>query len=312
MSRLSPADGTLEAVAAIARFPLRWCSTDEAPSDPAEVAARGWFRGAPECARYLAGLTRAAIEPARAFGGEWPMLASDNWLMTPAAPVALTGSGGEGVDAFYSRRDGAVYREAAGWEKLFLAPADRDGAPGRPFELLWFGDSERFTVSRGMLEIEDLFAVLEAPAERAWVEGLLVRGRRVDPQVLDGLTWGALEAPAKLTVNRASSLERDVNWSDPERYLRARADVERTERRGAGIVVHSATGNNLYFQVAALDDGWTLELDGGDYPITGFSMRRLGTTLSLTARLHPSVDPLRPGMRTRLAFDLRSDLVALG
>ncbi len=312
MSPLSPAEGTLDAVAAIARFPLRWCAENDGESDPAQAAARGWFRGVKECAQYLADLTDATIAPGRAFGGEWPVLGNDDWLMAPAAPLALIGSVGEGVDAAYSRRDGAVFREAAGKEELFLAAATAEPAPGRQFDLLWFGDSERYTLSQGILEVEDLFALLEVPTERALLERHLVRGRRVEPGVLDGLAWGPSDAPATITVNRAAALDLDQGWSDPERYLRARADVERTERQGAGIVVHAASGMKPVFQTEDRDDGWTLMLEEGEYPITGFSMRRRKTMLSLTVNLHPVIDPLRPGMRERLAFDLRSDLVALG
>ncbi len=290
---------------------LRWHEGGDR-GDPKAAAGRGWYRGAAECALDLARATGCVITGARAFGGEWPVVHGDGWLAAPALPLALQWSGGEGVDAAYSVRDGVVWREAAGVEAPFLTTSTSGPDPGEAFDLLWFGDCERYTLRRGTLAVEDLFAVVELPVDRAAVERLVVRARRVDPTVLDGLVFAPAGGPATITVNRAGELNRGEEWRDAERFLRGRADVERTERCGDRLIAHTARGSSPVFSCENRRDGWALKLEGGDYPLTGLVMRRRGPTLSLSAGLHPALDPLAPGMRGRLAFDLRSDLVSLG
>lgn len=240
------------------------------------------------------------------------MVHGDGWLVAPALPLVLPASGGDGVDGAYVWRDRAVWREAAGAEKPFLTTSDADPIPGSSFDLLWFGDCERYTLWNGTLAVEDLFAVVELPGDRRTIERLLVRARRVDPAVLDGLVFAPAGGPATITVNRAVELIPGEGWRDPERFLRGRADVERTDRRGGRITAHTARGTSPVFRSDDGVDGWALVLDAGDYPLTGLEMCLRGATLSLSANLHPAVDPLAPGMRGRLAFDLSSDLVGLG
>lgn len=299
------------AVAAVLRFPLRWGDESDGKSTISEVEDRGWYQSAWECAHHLAVLADASISTARAFGGEWPALHGKGVLVAPALPLVLNGDGGVGVDAAYTQRGGDVFREAAGLEEVYLTTGAAAEGPGRPFDLLWFGESERFTVRDGALEVEDLFARLELPAEYGLLERLLVRGHRVDPQVLDDVAFESPGAPATLTVHRAAVLHPDDGWRDPSRFLRARADIEGTENFADRIVAHGVTGARTVFECEDRDDGWSLMLESGEYLLTGFLMRRRGGALSLTATLHASLDPLAPGMRGRLAFDLRSDLVAL-
>lgn len=300
------------AAAAVVRFPIRCVDTAEDAAGPADAAERGWYRSAQECARHLAGLTGAATAPARAFGGDWPFVGGDEWLLAPALPLVLSGETGDGADAVYSRRGGNVYREAAGLEELLLTTSGSREPPGRPFDLLWFGEGERHVVRDGVLEVEDLFARVEVPAERELLERLLVRGRRVDEKILEGLKLEPPRAPATITINRAAVLHPDGAWRDPNRFLEARADIEWTKGRAQKIEVRTVAGTKAVFTCEIRDDEWRVVLENGEYPVTEFSMRRQKESLSLTATLDPSVDPLAPGMRGRLAFDLRSDLVELG
>ena len=116
-----PLSGDLAiAAAALVRSPLRWSDAEEGSRDPAEVAGRGWFRGARECARHLASLTGAPTSTAWAFGEEWPVVAAAEWLVAPGMPLVLSSAAGVGADAAYTRRGSTVYREAAGREKIFL------------------------------------------------------------------------------------------------------------------------------------------------------------------------------------------------
>jgi hypothetical protein len=304
------AEGAHRAAAEVVRIVLRRREGDSAQA-AAETAVRGGFESVAACARRLARATGAEVSTARAFGGEWPVIEGAGWLVAPAMPLALTAAGGDGLDAGYRLCDGAVWREAAGVERLFLTTEAAGPDAGAPFDLLWFGDSERYTFRRGILAVDDLFAEIEIPVDHATLERLLVRARRVDAAVLDGLAFDRPEAPAVITVNRGAALTPAESWRDPERFLRSRADVERTARRGDHIDVETVGGAAAAFLCEDRDDGWTVRLDAGDYPLTALSLRRLGVTLSLSAVLHPAVDPLAPGMRGRLAFDLRSDLVAL-
>ncbi len=303
----SSAVGARRAAAEIVRTVLRWGEGDSTrePAEPYRV------EGVTECARRLARAIGADVSSARAFGREWPVVEAAGWLVAPAMPLALTAAGGDGLDAGYRLCDGAVWREAAGVERLFLTTNAAEPVPGAPFDLLWFGDSERYTLRRGILEVDDLFAQVEVPVDHSILERLLVRARRVETTVLDGLAFDRGDAPAVITVNRAAALTPTESWRDPERFLRARADVERTERRGDRVEVKTVAGATVVFLCEGRGDGWSLRLEGGDYPLTELTLCRQEVTLSLSAVLHPAVDPLAPGMRGRLAFDLRSDLVAL-
>ena len=188
----------------------------------------------------------------------------------------------------------------------------RARSTGEAFDLLWFGDCERYTLRGGTLAVEDLFAAVELPADHGTIERLVVRARRVDPAVLDGLDFAPAGGPATITVNRAVELNRGEDWRDAERFLRARADVERTDRRGERSGRPHRQGILTGFPLREPTRWVDLETGCGDYPLTGLEMCRRGATLSLSADLHPALDPLAPGMRGRLAFDLRSDLVSLG
>jgi hypothetical protein len=304
-------DALHAAVAAASGCVVRWGEADPA-SDPTAARRRGWFRGADECARYLADRTGADLGTGVAFGGEWPILGNGGWLIAPAMPLVLVGTGGDAPDAAYLRRGDTILREAAGLETCFLTISEAAPPPGQPFDLLWFGDTERYVVRRGKLEVDDMFARLELPLDREWLEKHLVRGRRVDGGVLDDLAGGPPGGAATVTVHRQAALHPGKGWRDPERFLGARADIARTERRGGVLEAYTAHGANPRFESEVRDDGWTLVLQDGFYPLTALTVRHHTAWLSLTATLHPTVDPLRPGMRGRLAFDLRSDLVALG
>ena len=299
------------ATAALVRSPLLWSDAEECARDPAEVASRGWFRGARECARHLASLTGAPTSTAWAFGEKWPVVAAAEWLVAPGMPLVLSPGAGVGPDGTYTRRGSTVYREAAGRETVFLTTCAAERRPGRPFDLLWFGENDRFIVREGTLEVEDLFAHLELPAERGLLERILVRGRGVNGHIFDGMTIEPSNVPATITVHRSAALHLDERWREPENFFRARAEVERTERHPGEIVVHVTTGSRTLFRYQKQSDGWSAALEGGDSLMVGFSMRQRGESLSLKATIHPSVDLLAPSVRGRLAFDLRSDLVAL-
>ncbi len=310
MSGGTATEAARRVAAEIVRTVLRWDGGD-GPRESSEPAAGSRVESVATCAGRIARATGLVASTARAFGGEWPVVEEEGWLVAPALPLFLTAAGGDGPDAGYRLCDGEVWREAAGVESLLLTTRTVEEDPGAPFDLLWFGDSERYTVRHGMLEVDDLFAHVELPVDHAALERLLVRARRVEAAVLDGLACHRPDAPAVITVNRAAVLTPAENWRDPERFLRARSDIERTTRQGDLVDAETLSGGKAVFLCEELSDGWTARVVAGDYLLTALSLRRQESALSLSAVLHASVDPLAPGMRGRLAFDLRSDLVAL-
>lgn len=299
------------AAAAIRRMPLRRHEGD-GEANPAAVSDRGWFLGVDECARFLESSCGGELRPARGFGGRWPVVSTPEWLVAPAVPLVVSRHGGDGVDAAYELRGETIWREAGGVEARLIELGDDNACPGEPFDLLWFGESERWVLRRAMLVIDDLFAEVELPATRALLEKLLVRGRRLEPAVLDGLSFDAPTGRARLAVRRPAALTSPDTSPDPEKLFLARADVERVARRGDLLELVTAHGDRAVFSCREEANGWRATLEEGNYPLTGFSLRILGDVLELSADLDARLDPLAPGLRGRLAFDLRSDLVTLG
>ncbi len=161
----------------IRRAPLRWSSGDSG-RESASALESGWFLGADECARVVAEYAGLAVFDGGAFGRRWPALSGDGGWAAPGLPVAVGDEPNTGVDGEYRRADGDIWREAGGVEALVLTSAGDREPPGARFDLLWFGDYERFLVREGVLEIEGLFALFRMPAANALLDRLLVRTHR--------------------------------------------------------------------------------------------------------------------------------------
>ena len=310
--RRDAADPRLDrAVALIWRLPLRWSDSDR--GRPVEsVIARGWFSGADECARALAAQAPLETDTGGGFGASWPILRCGAYSVAPALPVAVSGEPVVGVDGEYRGDATGVWREAGGAEDLFLSFDLSHPAPGAPFDLLWFGDFERFTVRDGMLEIEDLFGVLRVPVSPQLLDHLLIRSRRLKGEVLVGLPMIDRVAPQTIEVRRAEDFSPDDRWRDASSFLVARADIESTISRGANIEARVVGGATAIFGCDENEDGWLLSLREGSYVFTEIRVARRATTISLCATLDREIDALAPGMRGRLIFDLHTDLVTLG
>jgi hypothetical protein len=177
---------------------------------------------------------------------------------------------------------------------------------------LWFGETERYVLRGGALEIEDLFAACRVSATRSHLERELIRGRRVDPDVLAGLTVEGIPAAPEIEVRRPTSLSADGRWRDAAAFLANRTDIVAVDVSGDRIAADTARADRVCFDVTEQPNGWRLLKGAGEYPFLAFTMVREGPDLSLRATTAPQIDPLAPGMRGRLAFDLRADLVALG
>ncbi len=217
--------------------------------------------------------------------------------------------GGEGVDAFYSRR--RWYQQPPG--QAFPAPGDRDGAcRADRSELPWPGDSNAPAFvsrecSRLKISLPSSRRRPSAPGLRAsWCAagGWTRRSSTVSP--------GGIGGPGKAHRQPGSSLERAMeNFHADPMGLRARADVERTERR----VPVSLFTCDLQVPPSAFRLRSTACRPGAGWgrlpQHNRFLMRRLwdyvadGEAAPL-GRSTPSRDALGR------FFDLRSDLVAPG
>lgn len=295
----------------VRRLPLRW-RAGVGTRDAETVVESRWFAGAAECHRVLARLFRGSAVRGAAFSSNWPMLEAAGLVVAPALPVAAAAEEQPGPDAVYQLANGTVWREAVGERRALLTtghgPAPDDGA----FDLLWFGGGERFLLRDGTLEIEDLFSVARMGAPRSLVERLVVRGLRADPEVLEGVAWREREAPPEIEVRRPVELVAGERWRDPAAVLTARADIRSVQRRGDELAAETARETTVVFRVAEDARGWRLFTWEGDYPLRTLGLSERSAHLVLSATLGPDLDPFEPGVRSRLAFDLRSDLIALG
>jgi len=294
----------------VRQFPLRWLDGDSRRTVE-EVLASGWFHGAEECGRIFASFGAGEIFVAQAFGGSWPFLSSGDRIVAPALPVVTGASATVGPDGEYRREAETIVREAVGVEDVFLATDLATPTPGGHFDLLWFTETERYLLRSGVLEVEDLFSVLRIPASPANLDRLLVRARRVAPEVVAGL--GSLEPPmvAEIEVRRPGAFSSDDRWRDPRAFLAVRADIRSVHGLDEELVAEAEHGERVVFSWALADYGWRLDRLSGAYDFTTLSMELREGVLSLRASLDPAVSALAAGMRERITFDLRSDLVTL-
>lgn len=293
------------------RMPLRWAEGDDGRNTDVALR-RGWFAGPSECARVLTAVAPAEVIDGWGFGVRWPVLVSSGWTLAPALPVAIGSERVVASDGEYRRDDQEIWREAIGVEELFLTIDDSPRTFGEPFDLLWFGDTERFMVRAGKLEIEDLFGVLRVPATAELLERILVRSRRVDREVLASFPLADRQGPQTIEVRRQAVLYVDDLWRDPVTFLTARVDIESARVHGDGVEVRLAGGKTASFNSEVFDHGWCLTLVDGGYDFSEILLEQRAATHSVRATLSHGVDGMAPGMRGRLIFDLHSDLVALG
>ena len=113
-------------------------------------------------------------------------------------------------------------------------------------------------------------------------------------------------------VRRPVELVAGERWRDPAAVLTARADIRSVQRRGDELAAETARETTVVFRVAEDARGWRLFTWEGDYPLRTLGLSERSAHLVLSATLGPDLDPFEPGVRGRLTFDLRSDLIALG
>jgi hypothetical protein len=295
----------------VRRLPLRWRAA-VGVRDPETVVESRWFAGPAECHRVLARVFRGTTARGAAFASTWPLLEAAGVVVAPALPVAANADEQPGPDGVYELDRGTVWREAAGERQPLLCSGSGAAPGGGAFDLLWFGGGERYLLRAGTLEIEDLFSVARVGVTRSLVERLVVRGLRVDPEVLEGLAFSEREAPPEIEVRRPVELVAGDRWRDPVAVLASRADIRSVARHGEEIAVETVRETTVVFRVAEDARGWRLFTWEGDYPLRTLGLLERTGHLVFTAALGPDLDPFEPGVRGRLTFDLRSDLIALG
>lgn len=291
--------------------PVLRVSGDAADGDPEPGA--GWTIPEREGERLQRALGGELITGG-AFGRSWPVVVLDAAsVVAPGVPVPVASQPADGPDGTYDLTDGAVWRTAASGRRTLLLVTTGDDPPGRPVDLLWFEDTSRWVVHGGTLEIEDAFSRLTVPASPAELERHLVRTRRVDVSVLDGLRSDASPNDrAVLEVWREVELVAPGVVCEPLVLLRGRPEIARFERRGDRLEGVGIDDSRVELDILDVGpDGWTVERRAGRLPFDRLCLERLGPRVRLSAELVSTVDALQPGVRERLSFDLFADLVAV-
>jgi hypothetical protein len=305
----TPPQWAAEAAANIRQSPLRWFDGDS-DRPPKEVRDSGYYLGAEECVRSL----EAGIDPDAwyGFGGRWPVLCGATWTVAPAVPVAIGSHPTDGPGGAYHRRASGIVREAVGIEQSLLTAEPTGTDPGAPFDLLWFGDVERWVVRGGTLEIEDLFCRARVAADRSVLDRLLVRARRLPDELIAGLPTARGIETRQVEVGRSRSLMgTGLRWQEPSAFLRSRGGVRAVRGDDSTLVAELEDGREVAYLVVDRADGWSLSSSSGDPSIVGFSLRWNADHVRLLAEVADTIDLLAPGVRGRLAFDLQSDLVVV-
>ncbi len=287
--------------------------SDEQPAtSPRENETTPWFASPQHCLDTIASLVGGGRLAALAFGGRWPALELDRRVLAPGIPTSVGTTPREGADGNYWRDGDELLRSAfAGAERVLVLTEGAD-PPGCAADLVWFGDAVRYVLADGDLTVEDRFCRLRVAADVGALERELVRRRRVDPTAISGLPTRPGSGPARIEVRRETSLLQPGIWEEPDAVLGAREGVEHAALAGDRARLRLNGGATVELVVTAGPEGWRAERLCGEWPYLAVEIAHVGTALSYTAELDPRIDPLRPGARMRLAFDLGSDLVVLG
>lgn len=279
--------------------------TRRPPDDPRTA---GWSPSPEAFAELLAAHHRLPVAQWTGFSRPWPVVAAPGLLAAPGLPGALGPAALEGPDGRYQLAEDRVLREAAGRE---TTPLRREPGPTEPaVDLLWFDDLTRWVLRDGGLEAEDRLCRLRLGASRPRLERLLLRGLRVDPGAIDGLDLEPT-LPASIEVRRPRELVGE-SWRDPAAVLGAAEGVEEITRRGDRIEVRRGPSAPQLYVLEPAPAGWRARRLRGDGPVAAIALRCEEDAVAACVELDPRVDPLAPGVRGRLAFDLLSDLVVLG
>ncbi len=307
---IDPRQGAAEAAALMARrFPLRIGGPKQGKVE--EIAEVRWCSGLGAFGELIALVSSRPHRWGTAFGVRWPWFEVGSTVVAPGLPVRV-GLGREelGPDGVYTFDGGILCREAAGRQQAFLETGSSASQTPPEFTLLWFSDSARFLLRDTVLEIEDLFSKTRCSVDKERMEQILIRGQRVDGEVIEGLMFDHGPQPTTVEVAREGG-EASVLWRDPSAILERRIDVEEATTVGDRAVIKDLLGETVEFRVTDHDSGWRLDRIEGQFPFEALSLHKEGEHLVLRATLAPKHDIFAPGLRGRVVFDLNADLGAL-
>ncbi len=292
----------------VRRFPLRIGGPEQGKVE--EIVEGGWCSGLSAFSELIALVSSRPHRWGGAFGERWPWFEVGSTVVAPGLPVRV-GLGREelGPDGVYTFDGETLYREAAGRRQVFLE-TDSSASPTTPeFTLLWFSDDARYLLRDTVLEIEDLFSKTRCSVDKERMEKILIRGQRVDGEVIEGLLFDPGPQPTTVEVAREWG-EATAPWQDPAAFLESRIDVEQATTVGDRTVIRDIRGETVEFRVTDHKSGWRLERTQGQFPFEALSLQKEGEHRVLEATLAPKHDIFSPGLRGRVVFDLNADLRA--
>ena len=290
------------------RLPLRLGSA-KGLLDGEGPLARGWLAGLEEAAHVLEGLAPGALRRGAAFGVRWPYLVGDGWAVAPGIPVAAGSEPVEGPDGIYSLEASGILREAVGARALCLELGPPHGPAHAP-DLIWFGLTERYVLRGGVLEVEDLFSRATGPIDAAALSELLVRRGRFPKELAAGLPVSDFSGPGSVEIRRALDLV-PKSWKDPAELLSRREGVRAAHPAGDIVVLELEDGARVEATVTQTAAGWSVEILRGSFAWRTIVAEASEEVLCYRVVPRPGLDPLDVGVRTRIAFDLLSDLILL-
>lgn len=239
-------------------------------------------------------------------GVTWPRIELQGRLVSPGVPVVATSHEAEAEDASYRYDGQTLWREAGGVVAaagLPRPPADEAVRPA----LLWFDHSARWVVRGPELEVDDLFGSLRLPLAPETLSRLLVRGRRAEPTVVDGIAAEGATLPPTVRVARPTPVVEATTLATPATLLGTRPDLADVATHGDTVEAKGRWGR-VVWRTEEVADGFVLHRQDGTFPYRRLELRLTSSAVAITAAVDPSLDPLAPGNRGRLVFDLRAML----
>ena len=268
-----------KAASLVRAFPLR-IDSHQGQRDVGTVLESGWFAGTGECIRVLAEVYRGSTGRGTAFGGRWPYLSGGGRLLAPAIPVLVGEDEISGPDGSYQVRDRIVWRETVSQTQPLLRMDGAEEDSGRRFDLLWFGDNERYLVCSGVLEIEDLFSLTRLPLTHDLLDHFLIRVRRVDGEVTDDLSMVEGDIRPTIEVRRLREMVGGDGWRDPCRLFASRVGIRRVDRDGERLVVEMEDSERVIFSIVEERNGWRAFVWEGTFPFQSLVLLERGDVLS--------------------------------
>ncbi len=286
-------------------IPIRLDADQHPPRLSLEVAEAREGASPEEISALLLELLPDA-EPADSSG--LPLLRLRDCVTGPAVPILASSSGEQGPDGWYRRTTDGIEREAAGRS----LPHDHELLTVER-GLVVLTEGARWLIESGRVVLEDPFSRVEAPFGRREAEVFLARRRRLSPRIVERLPEPESgEASTTISVFRSIALLEQGSWEDADRVLGAREGVTRVRTRGDRMLLDLEIGGSVDLLLRRTASGWQTRVLSGSFPATGMQLELEGEAVRYSWNVAANLDPLDDGVRSRLAFDMASDLFRLG